>query len=896
MSNYFALQRHIRGIRCFCSLGFFSCLVLSCLLIATILPIANISNNTEAIIGTSTPSVITFTNIKPLASVSVHVNSSAGTFATSSDGSGNNGNSNVDERAKFSISTNNYTGYTVNIKTDGSSSTLTNGAHNIASINSSTTLSTFGGTGSAAQSLNNKWGYIPNVYNAVDNSGGNVDTYYPVPNTVGDCLRTTSVANSSNGIDNADEYTMGLGIRVNYATPSGTYVNTAFILEYVANPIAYSVSFVANDGETVKNLPSTVSGSTVQPSIVLPNTIPTRTNYTFSAWCLGTVSNDGTVCDGTQYSAGGSFGIDQTISNSNVILHPIWTYGPYMVRVNFVANTGVSSVVFEAAGHTTRTVSASGSRVALDYDTTYTVTMNFNEGYIFDRWILNSTNYGTLGSTSTNPTTFTTNTSSASAIITARGKAGPRIITYKANGGIGDDYTQEIAANASDYLDGNNFTNANKYFKGWSTVSGSNNTVEYRAGQQITPASSMTLYAVWGSSTSNSLYNIIASLNYGRTLDNTNSNTGVNYTGLSGNAGIQASITKDNSGVFSYDASVFGASSDAANTSTVYLYRGILDNDRSGSSGDASYGSNGNSGNYPNYVKLGDICWRIVRTTGSGGVKMIYNGLYSSGTTTNSCANAQDNAQVAGQAFNTSYSSIVYAGYTYNDSYVSYSSVDGVNVDIVLGSNSSPDLNNARSAIKTYIEDTWYSSISAYTNVLERSAGYCNDRSAYTDKAGSSSVINVSKMGTIYFGAYSRNFDSAKVPSLNCPRNIVDLYRYVANSTGVSNELKYPVALLTADEASFAGSGSSTASNGSAYSANSFLRSGSSFWLLSPFYRSSTGEPLGINLTSSGQMNFGAYPKVNSSLGVRPVVSLAPGTTVTSGSGTATEPWVVSAP
>ena len=122
-------------------------------------------------------------------------------------------------------------------------------------------------------------------------------------------------------------------------------------------------------------------------------------------------------------------------------------------------------------------------------------------------------------------------------------------------------------------------------------------------------------------------------------------------------------------------------------------------------------------------------------------------------------------------------------------------------------------------------------------------------------------------------------------------RSTVDLYRYVANSTGVSNQLKYPAALLTADELSFAGSGRSTASEGSSYHANSFLRSGSNFWLLSPNYRNASGSASGFALNSNGALfNSGS---VYSARGVRPSISLKLGTTASSGTGTATDPWIV---
>ncbi|MBR0460878.1 hypothetical protein IJI91_02740 [Candidatus Saccharibacteria bacterium] len=71
------------------------------------------------------------------------------------------------------------------------------------------------------------------------------------------------------------------------------------------------------------------------------------------------------------------------------------------------------------------------------------------------------------------------------------------------------------------------------------------------------------------------------------------------------------------------------------------------------------------------------------------------------------------------------------------------------------------------------------------------------------------------------------------------------------------------------------------------------LRSGDNFWLLSPYYRNSSGGVYGFVLYSSGYLSNG-YVSVTH--GVRPSISLNPGTTAVSGTGTATDPWIVNPP
>ena len=369
-------------------------------------------------------------------------------------------------------------------------------------------------------------------------------------------------------------------------------------------------------------------------------------------------------------------------------------------------------------------------------------------------------------------------------------------------------------------------------------------------------------------------------------------------------AQLQATITvptsadrtqdTSNSGVYEYNTSVFGTATDASNDYKIYYYRGVLENSV------GSYGSDGSAVTYPNYVKLGNTCWRILRTTGSGGVKMIYNGLYGA-TTAGSCANAATKAQFSStSAFDTtadsSGKSIVGVGYTYNASYKSTTA--STQAGTLFGTNSS-DSNTTNSTIKTNI-DSWYTSnLNTYTSHLEPSAGYCNDRrlatsssaTSWSDTTSITTPYSTATSGntTYYFASYVRNVTTALNPTLNCGRSTVDLYTTSSASNG-NKRLTNPIALITADEASFAGSGYG-GSGYPQYNSNSFLRSGSVFWLLSPYRRNSDGNARVFFLNLSG---FLSSSSVNYPYGVRPAISLSQGATISSGTGVATDPWEVS--
>ena len=71
----------------------------------------------------------------------------------------------------------------------------------------------------------------------------------------------------------------------------------------------------------------------------------------------------------------------------------------------------------------------------------------------------------------------------------------PVVVTFHANGGTGDDYTQNIYGGKG-ALTANTFTNSGKVFVGWATSE--NGEVVYPDGAEITVESNTDLYAVWG--------------------------------------------------------------------------------------------------------------------------------------------------------------------------------------------------------------------------------------------------------------------------------------------------------------------------------------------------------------------------------------------------------------
>ena len=62
-----------------------------------------------------------------------------------------------------------------------------------------------------------------------------------------------------------------------------------------------------------------------------------------------------------------------------------------------------------------------------------------------------------------------------------------------------------------------------------------------------------------------------------------------------------------------------------------------------------------------NNLIFAGFCWKIVRTTETGGIKLIYNGVPSNGT----CNNTGSSSQIGTSSFNSNDNSLVYVGFMY---------------------------------------------------------------------------------------------------------------------------------------------------------------------------------------------------------------------------------------
>ena len=239
-----------------------------------------------------------------------------GTFASSNTSS-------------VSVSTDNFTGYSLFISTGNSTSLVNNNNDEIQSISSSVDGTTF----STNSAYNNKWGYKPSQYVTTNN---NVDAvvqnsnYLPAPSGTGTLLAKTSAKNVT-----SDSYDLSFGARVDMSLPAGTY-STTYVLTVVPNSIVYNITYDDNATGTVGSMPSPnpqalnlAGGTPVTESYgTLSSAVPTLADKMFGGWCSvqptynSTTEND--ECSGTTYAAGDDYPIDQTADGTNITLYAIW--------------------------------------------------------------------------------------------------------------------------------------------------------------------------------------------------------------------------------------------------------------------------------------------------------------------------------------------------------------------------------------------------------------------------------------------------------------------------------------------------------------------------------------------------------------------------------------------
>ena len=314
---------------------------------------------------------------------------------------------------------------------------------------------------------------------------------------------------------------------------------------------------------------------------------------------------------------------------------------------------------------------------------------------------------------------------------------------------------------------------------------------------------------------------------------------------------VKSPITTPGAAVSTADEALLASAEDDYGTS--YYFRGAVKN---------------------NYVEFANKCWRIVRVSGDGSVKLI---LHNDNTTgvANPCDAANNNASAAfarysdttyESAFNENYDDNAYVGFKYGTPGSSKYEATHANTN--------------NSTILTNLE-TWYTNnLKTYESVIDDTV-WCNDKTNVTDTSYNPwDYSNVTGLGygtnVTYYGATQRLVGTSGSaggtgPSLKCNE---------------LSKITSKVGLITADELAYAGY---------AYAQNNtttYLQENATdtyWWSLSPDSFSGSDASVCYVIGSGGR--FGVI-SVDDAGGVRPSISLKSTTNVT-GNGSSDKPYKV---
>ena len=317
---------------------------------------------------------------------------------------------------------------------------------------------------------------------------------------------------------------------------------------------------------------------------------------------------------------------------------------------------------------------------------------------------------------------------------------------------------------------------------------------------------------------------------------------------------VQTPITTPGAAVSTADEALLASAEDDYGTS--YYFRGAVKN---------------------NYVEFANKCWRVVRITGDGSVKLVLHNDNTAGAA-NPCSSDNNSTNAAFARYSgTTYTS------TFNDNFE-----DNAYVGFKYGTpgsstHAATHANTNKSTILNNLE-TWYNTnLKTYESVIANTV-WCNDKTNVTDTTYNPEFGDTPTglgYGTnrTYYGATQRLIRGGKYggiaggtgPSLKC--------------NGELSKITSKVGLITADELALAGCTYAKKNTTTYLQENA---TDTPWWSLSPDYF--TGSDAYVwNVIDGSLIGF----NVSNTYGVRPSISLKPTTNVT-GEGTSSSPFIIS--
>jgi len=297
-----------------------------------------------------------------------------------------------------------------------------------------------------------------------------------------------------------------------------------------------------------------------------------------------------------------------------------------------------------------------------------------------------------------------------------------------------------------------------------------------------------------------------------------------------------------------------------------------------------------------NNVVFADYCWLIVRTTETGGTKLIYNGeVNEDGTCTDYTKISLEYKNLyinkTTSAFNTKKDSPVYVGYMYNDDnkYFSSSTLDVSGYKAHLLDESKLDNGTGRHVQNKYdstikgVIDEWYRNnlLNTEEEKLLEDTVWCNDRSiASTEYPLEDYDVNLRFR---FSGTARFRETSLGGLSLTCSR---DVDKFTVSSSNGNGDLDHAIGMLTYDEVMMSG-----IRDGGGYYEPSYLIINNPnfyYYIMTP-HQFREGAARAIDIGTNGIYT----GEVSTAQGVRAALSLKADAHIIIGNGTFENPYKI---
>lgn len=280
-----------------------------------------------------------------------------------------------------------------------------------------------------------------------------------------------------------------------------------------------------------------------------------------------------------------------------------------------------------------------------------------------------------------------------------------------------------------------------------------------------------------------------------------------------------------------------------------------------------SYYFRGNVTN--NYVYFAGFYWRILRVNGDGSLRIIYDG-----SSSHDNVDISDDRVIGDSRYNSSEDDNTYVGYMYGTPGSSTYEETHTNIN--------------NSTIKEAV-DNWYEN-NLKDTIYEKyiiDNEFCNDRTINKSEYIKALYPNYSNKGFSNEGTIYR---WAKGPWNDSQSGNTDFLLYCKRQNDklsvTNNNLKYPIALITADELILSGIYRTSTSN------NNFLCSSSNFWTMSASDYNSSGWA-GVQAIEDCVFHSSGGFNVRAIGSIKPVINIDK-SAITNGDGTKNNPFKLS--